>query len=354
MRLKPPLGRLLRRAASVVAPCGVLLLTAGQARAQGAAARATAVQLFDEADQLMSAGRISEACPKYATSIKLDPQLGALLHLADCYAKNGQLASAWGSFRDAEEIARNRGDERAALARERAGSLEPRLSRMTLSVATEAHLPGLEIRVDGNLAPPATWGIAVLMDPGVHNVDARAPGYAGWSTTVAIAGDAQSLNVAIPRLKSDAAMAAGPAPVPASDARPAKAKAPSVSTALGDGGVPKRTSRLRPPVLIAGGATLLLGAGAVATGGVYLFQRAEFDKVNDAQHSTSLKTNAREAAANMGVVSTVLLVGAAGGAVVSAILFFGGKTSDQQSNGSAQLIPWLTAGGGGLGLEGSL
>src|SRR5690349_1100855 len=134
--------RSVSRGALVSAFSSSLFLFASVASAQDPAAKASAVQLFDEADKLMATGNISAACPKYAASMKLDPQLGALLHLADCYARNGQVASAWGAFREAEEMARNRGDDRANLAREQAAALEPRLSRLTVTVPQEATLSG--------------------------------------------------------------------------------------------------------------------------------------------------------------------------------------------------------------------
>src|SRR5262245_753369 len=89
-----------------------VLLRAEAARAQAPdpSARALAVQLFDQAESLSAERRFAEACPKYAESYRLDPQLGALIHLADCLEQNGQLASAWGSFRDAAELATKRGD----------------------------------------------------------------------------------------------------------------------------------------------------------------------------------------------------------------------------------------------------
>jgi hypothetical protein len=179
-------------------------LLASAASAQDPAAKASAGQLFDEADKLMAAGNVSAACPKYAASMKLDPQLGALLHLADCYAKNGQIASAWGSFREAEEMARNRGDERANLAREQAAALEPRLSRLLVTVPQEANIPGLEVRVDGAPITQGAWGVATPIDPGSHGVEARAPGYETWSSSIDVTGETQQVKVQIPILTQSA------------------------------------------------------------------------------------------------------------------------------------------------------
>ena len=129
-----------------------------------AASRALAVQLFDQAEALLAQQRVAEACPKYAESFRLDPQLGALIYLAECYEKNGQVASAWGSYREAEEMAQKRGDERAAHAHERAGALEPRLDRLVIDVPQTARIPGLEVLRDGVLVAEPVWGNAAAID----------------------------------------------------------------------------------------------------------------------------------------------------------------------------------------------
>lgn len=116
-----------------------------------------AIQLYDEANRLMEEGRFAAACPKYAESMRIDPQLGALLHLADCYAQSGQLASAWSSLRDAEEMARSRDDDRAAFAREQVALLEPRLNRITIVASTPAPTRRVRrcVRQDGSVSAPA-------------------------------------------------------------------------------------------------------------------------------------------------------------------------------------------------------
>ena len=185
------------------------------AAAQDPAAKAQAVQLFDAADKLMTQGNISEACPKYAASMKLDPQLGALLHLADCYAKNDQLASAWGSFREAEEMAHLKNDDRASFAKEQASQLEPRLSRITVVVPDTAMVQGLEVSVDGSPIISGAWGAPTPINSGSHAVEARAPRHETWSSSVVVAGEAKDVKVEIPALIASApgqARSSGPAP----------------------------------------------------------------------------------------------------------------------------------------------
>ena len=194
------------------------------ALAQAGSGRVGAVQAFDHATELMAQGKIAEACPVFAASLKLDPQIGAALHLADCYAKNGQLATAWSSFKDAEEMARVRADERATFAHDQAAQLEPRLSRLTINAL--GSLPaGLEVRVDGVVLPTALLGTATPVDPGRHVVESSAPGCKPWSSTVQVEGEAQRASVVLPtleKLQSSSAVSneGGPAMVDAGVSSP--------------------------------------------------------------------------------------------------------------------------------------
>src|ERR1044071_7524440 len=100
-------------------------------RAQSASDKATAEALFGEGRRLMAQANYRDACPKFEASLKLDPGVGAMLNLADCYEKNGQTASAWAEFLEASSAARVAGSrDREELARSRAAALEPKLSRL--------------------------------------------------------------------------------------------------------------------------------------------------------------------------------------------------------------------------------
>ena len=168
--------------------CVGLLGLPGSAWAQ-AGNQATAEALFSEGRSLAAKGRFAEACPKFEASQQLDPGLGTLLNLADCYEKVGKTASAWAEYRDALPLARAAGSKvRLDLATSRAAALESRLSKLTIRVssATSA-VPGLEIRRDGAVMLQAELDSALPVDPGSHTLEASAPGKQRWSTTVQIA-----------------------------------------------------------------------------------------------------------------------------------------------------------------------
>ena len=178
-----------------------LLGPLGSARADDAArARALAVQLFDEGDRLMRAGDYARACAKLSESNRLDPQLGALLYLAECYEANGQLASAWGSYREGEEIALRRGDERAQAAGASARALEPRLNRLLLELPPGARPQDYQVTHNALPVAPALLDTAFAIDAGVHHIEVSAKGHKSWSKRLEVHGEGKHLRVRIPRL----------------------------------------------------------------------------------------------------------------------------------------------------------
>ena len=156
-----------------------------QARAQGTDERA-ADAAFAEGRATLARGNLLEACNKLAESDRLAPSGRAALNLADCYERRGMTASAYGKFLEAaaRAVAARRPDAEKH-ARERAARLEPRLARVSIVVAKEADVPGLELRRDGKVVPRAAWNVGELVDPGTtHNFEASAPGKNVWTATL--------------------------------------------------------------------------------------------------------------------------------------------------------------------------
>jgi len=143
---------------------------------------------YRRAEELANANppRWAEACPLYQASYRADPQIGVLLHLADCHEHVGRFASAWAEFNDAAELARNRQDSREAVAHARAEALVPKLSKL-LVTAPPSIVPGLVVKRDG-IDVTVLVGKEMPVDPGEREITAAAPGYVTWTHRVTIAG----------------------------------------------------------------------------------------------------------------------------------------------------------------------
>jgi len=97
-------------------------------------------------------------------------------------------------------------------ARQQIAALAPRLTRLTITVASATK--GLEVRRNGTPVAPASYGLSVPVDPGEYTLEASAPGSVAWSTTVQLTSPGQSLEVQVPVLESL------PTPTPAVVAAP--------------------------------------------------------------------------------------------------------------------------------------
>jgi hypothetical protein len=167
LRLRPvsSLRSFLARAA-IAAAAAACALTPGAARADGDAAAAQA--LFDEATALKDKDDWAGACPKFESSYRLDPALGTLLNLANCFEKLGKIASAWARWEEAYQWAIKNGDDRAEYAKTQRDALVPKLPKLTIVVTSPA--PSLSIERDTTKVTDAMYGAALPVDPGEHKV----------------------------------------------------------------------------------------------------------------------------------------------------------------------------------------
>src|SRR5262245_61414545 len=74
------------------------LAVAGPAFAED---RAAAEALFQAGREAMDARDYKTACERFEESHRLEPTAGALLNLANCREKLGELATAWQRFQEA-------------------------------------------------------------------------------------------------------------------------------------------------------------------------------------------------------------------------------------------------------------
>jgi len=180
------------------------LSLASSARADSTPAdKAAATVLFNDAKKLLAEGRSNDACPKFEESQRIDPTPGTLLNLGDCYERSTppRTASAWGTFKRAEVMARNARDkDRQECATKRMLALEPTLSKVTIRVAQDARVTGLAVKWDGKAFGDGVWGSALPVDAGEHAIEAAAPGKKVWTASVRVAATAGTMTVDVPVL----------------------------------------------------------------------------------------------------------------------------------------------------------
>jgi hypothetical protein len=277
-----------------------------------AADKATAQALFDQGKHLVAASKFQEACSKFEESQRLDPGIGTQFHLANCYEQAGRTASAWTLFLEvASEARAQRQTDREKVARGRAAALEPKLSKLTISVSDAAKSTDLEIKRDGVAVGAAQWGAPLPVDPGTHTITASASHKQPWRTTVEVASSGGSATVTVTPLR-DAPATSAPAAVTQPITAPSSVEAPS-------------SGRRTLGMVVAGAGTLAMGTGGV----LGLLAKSKFKSAWDDGHCDdagcdSFGLEVQQSAISRGNVATAVFVS---GAVLT----------------TAGVILWLTA-----------
>jgi hypothetical protein len=148
----------------VVALAALTCIAAATFASDARADAAVADQLFKQAKDLLKEGKITEACERFRESYETDPALGALMNLADCLERDGRIASAYGRWGEATELAARKQDDRADFARQRRDALKPRLSFLTVQVSGTGE--GLSVYRGNTKLTSGAFGIALPTDPG--------------------------------------------------------------------------------------------------------------------------------------------------------------------------------------------
>lgn len=197
--------------------CASLIVLSGSSWAAPAAAQSAESQaaeaLFRQAKGLLDKGELDQACEKFAASQALEPGLGTLLYLGDCYERAGRFASALNTFRTAAALAEERDDaERLRLARIRVSALEPRAPKLEIRNGPAPQGLDLVITVGGVPLASTDVGRPLVRDAGTYDIRFSAPGYEAFVSHIELKNSA-SVVVAVPRLVP---LAAAPSQEPAS------------------------------------------------------------------------------------------------------------------------------------------
>jgi hypothetical protein len=319
--------------------------------------RAAAVALFDEGRKLKAEGKLAEACPKLEQSQRMDPGVGTLFHLSDCYERQGRTASAWVGFREvASEAKAAKREEQERVARERAAALEPKLTRLVIEVDPAAP-PGIVVRRDGAPVAKELWGSKLPVDPGETRVEASAEGYEAFSSKSRVEGEGQVVTIRIPALTKRAGAqpplvapppATPPPAAPVAPAAPPESEPAPPGAAASGGGSPRGTIGL----VVAGVGVVGLGVGTF----LGLGAKSTFDDsdphCDDAGKCDQTGVDLRSDAVDQGNLATIVFIGGGVLAATGVVLWATAPGNDADDAKTGVIPLRVVASPGGLRLDG--
>lgn len=259
--------------ASLAPACCALLQTLSAAAQTSASDKAAAEALFDQGVRMMKQNSFAEACSKLEESDRIDPAVGTLLYLGECYERVGRTASAWATFREAASLATTSNQtDRARVASARALELEPKLSRLSVELAPDvAKVPGVVVKRGTQRLEPSLYGTPLPVDPGEYKIEVTAPGYEPWSTPIKVEAGGAAASVRIPALVKSSEPAGAAPPSPSSEpsqtgAAPAPVAEPSQPQ---PGGLSTQQT-----IGIVGGAVGIVGIGVGSFFGIRALKKS--------------------------------------------------------------------------------
>lgn len=311
--------------------------------AQSASAQAEA--MFRDGRALLDAGKIGEACAAFEASQKLEPAISTLMNLAACREKNNQLATAWGLFLDAEHQMRDATNEATKklhqVALNRAKKLEPRVSKLVISVPADSQIDQLEILRGTETIDPAMWNRALPIDGGSYKITASAPGAIAWTTEITIVAEGEAKTVEVPRLQPASAPVVAVA-APKEAAAPSEVAVTKEVAATPWDGVPRSSL-----VFGASGAVLLVGALGLDLWGNSTYDAAQAERMNQAHRDSLYNSANTKRHIAFGLSATGLACGG-----IAAWLYFTGRSSERTALKSARaqthVVPMVGGAGSGL------
>lgn len=301
------------------APVAVVALLAGS---PAFADSPVAEKLFRDAQEAMKAEHYADACPKFAESNRLDPQLGTLLNLAACHEKEGKVASAWSDYMTLAELAGRAGDKgRADYAKKRIAAIEPTMPQLELKLPAET----TEVKLDQQSLGAAATMTTIPVDPGVHTLAFRTATQS-WTQSVTIGATGKVVvEVKVPTSTATATTTPKSPTLAAPQNGAELGASPTTSTDTGSG------EGLRVTGLVLGGLGIVgLGVGGVF-GGFALGNKSDVDAHCQGNLCDATGFAAQQDAHTNATISTVGLI--AGGVLVATglTLFILGKSKGTSS-----------------------
>jgi hypothetical protein len=190
-------ARFLRRLAYATLPLAAVELASPVQAAPTDAELSAARDLFVQAERDEDAENWQAALDKLSRVSQVKLTAGVRYHLALCEEHLGRLATALAAYLSAERQANeSNAADVVRLVGMQLSALTPRVPRLALQVAPD--LPGAVVRLDGAPFDHARLGAAFPIDPGLHHVEARAPGRAESTLSVTVQeGDVTFLRISL-------------------------------------------------------------------------------------------------------------------------------------------------------------
>ncbi|CAN5651033.1 hypothetical protein BH09MYX1_BH09MYX1_30630 [soil metagenome] len=170
-----------------------LVATPYAAFAQGGVSATQAESLFNQAKDLINQKKYHEACDRFQASYKLDKNNNTMLALAACHDLEGKTATAWGEY--LQVVNESRGTPAADYAQSKAHELAPQL--LTIKLAANVIPPDITIKVDGASIPKETLNAELPLDPGEHDIEAKAAGKHDWMKHIKLRAEDSPLKIVL-------------------------------------------------------------------------------------------------------------------------------------------------------------
>lgn len=177
---------------------------------------------FQQALELEQAGNYAHAVQMFREvgQVRMTPQVR--YHIASCEEKLGKLVAALGGYELALAEAESLGPDFQKEVEERASSLRSRIPKLVIERGQGAKAATVEL--DGVSLGSSSIGVEVPIDPGPHTIQAKAPGYQPYSTTVDVTeGELERIPIKLEELtESERPSVDAETPTPASTEKPVR------------------------------------------------------------------------------------------------------------------------------------
>jgi tetratricopeptide (TPR) repeat protein len=336
----------------------VIALSCGARHAHAESSPASEAELlFRAGKSALNRGDYAEACFLLERSYQAGPATGALLALALCQERAGQLASAYYTYQ--RVIVRCRDEkriDREQVAVNKLEQLRPRLSWLSIELANPVTPGGLSIKVDDASYDASQLGKALPLDSGRHHVVVEAPSEGHFESTLELPASREIQRLRVTGIGSvpEPTLAVPPVIAPEPVAEPPRSARPKPPPEP----MRKAPARLSPVQWI-GISASVLGAGALATSLAFAIKAHKLNERSDPNCAGNVCTiegrEDRIDARRAGDIATFTLVGGAvlvTGGVLTALL---GKRSDSERRPHGQawnVTPWTSRSGVGANVSG--